>query len=244
MRVVHDPAELPPGRRAAVVDDFDGVHARHRELLAAARASGRPTVLAVVVDDPGARGLLTTIERRLELLADAGADEALVVAARPAPEALAALNAVELASDDSGSAGEEARAHVAAGRVREAAELLGRPVEVEGTVVGGEARGATLGFPTANLDPDPRLLVPARGIYAGAARGHRAAVSVGTNPHYGGRELRIEAFLLDFEGSLYGERLVVELWDRLREERAFPTEADLVAQIARDVEATRAAERP
>ena len=67
---------------------------------------------------------------------------------------------------------------------------------------------------------------------------------MGVNPHYGGGERRIEPHLLDFEGDLYGRRLVVELWARLRDERAFASETDLVAQIARDVEATRAADRP
>ncbi len=122
--------------------------------------------------------------------------------------------------------------------------LLGRPAEVDGTVVSGDARGGTLGFPTANLRTDPALLVPAFGIYAGAAGEHRAAISIGVNPHYGGAERRIEAYLLDFEGDLYGKRLVVELWERLRDERAFESEADLVAQIAADVAATRAAARP
>ena len=74
--------------------------------------------------------------------------------------------------------------------------------------------------------------------------GHRAAASIGTNPHYGGSERRIEAFLLDFEGDLYGERLIVELWSRLRDERAFESEQELVAQITSDVEQTRTAERP
>ena len=133
---------------------------------------------------------------------------------------------------------------VRAGDVDLAARLLGRPAEVEGMVVAGDARGGTLGFPTANLRLDPQLLVPAYGIYAGAAGGRRAAVSIGTNPHYGGDERRIEAFLLDFEGDLYGERLVVELWQRLRDEGAFESEAELVAQIARDVDAARAADRP
>ena len=125
-----------------------------------------------------------------------------------------------------------------------AAELLGRPLEVDGTVVSGDRRGKTLGFPTANLRVDPHLLVPGFGIYAGAADGKRAAISIGVNPHYGGTERRIEAYLLDWEGDLYGDRLVVELWRRLRDERAFESEADLVAQIARDVEETRAATRP
>jgi riboflavin kinase/FMN adenylyltransferase len=122
--------------------------------------------------------------------------------------------------------------------------MLGRPAEVEGTVVAGDARGGTLGFPTANLAVPPELLVPAFGIYGGAVGEQRAAISIGVNPHYGGRERRVEAYLLDFADDLYGQRLVVELWTRLRDERAFESEADLVAQIARDVEATRAAVRP
>jgi riboflavin kinase / FMN adenylyltransferase len=130
------------------------------------------------------------------------------------------------------------------GGVEGAARLLGRPAEVEGTVVLGDQRGGTLGFPTANLDVPAELLVPAYGIYAGAALGHRAAVSIGVNPHYGGSERRIEPYLLDFDGELYGRRLVVELWRRLRDERAFADENELIAQIAQDVEETRAAVRP
>ncbi len=130
------------------------------------------------------------------------------------------------------------------GDVAGAARMLGRPPELDGVVVAGDQRGGTLGFPTANLALDPYLLVPRHGIYAGATLGHRAAISVGTNPHYGGEELRIEPYLLDFEGDLYGERLVVELWERLRDEQAFPSEEALVAQIADDVERTRAAVRP
>jgi riboflavin kinase / FMN adenylyltransferase len=133
---------------------------------------------------------------------------------------------------------------VRAGEVERAAKLLGRPVEVEGTVVTGDARGGTLGFPTANLRLEPDLLVPAYGIYAGAADGHRAAISIGTNPHYGGEERRVEAHLLDFEGDLYGRRLILELWRRLREEQSFASEEELVAQIGRDVEETRSAEAP
>jgi riboflavin kinase/FMN adenylyltransferase len=136
------------------------------------------------------------------------------------------------------------RTLVAAGDVRGAAVKLSRPVEVEGIVVSGDARGGTLGFPTANLRAERTLLVPAFGIYAGEALGHRAAVSIGVNPHYGGAERRIEAFLLDFTGDLYGQRVVVELWERLRDEAVFASEQELVAQIARDVAATRAASRP
>jgi riboflavin kinase/FMN adenylyltransferase len=111
-------------------------------------------------------------------------------------------------------------------------------------VVAGDARGGTLGFPTANLSVDAQLLVPGYGIYAGAAAGHRAAVSIGTNPHYGGQERRIEAFLLDFAGDLYGRRVVLEIWKRLREERVFESEAALIEQISADVEEAKRAERP
>ena len=131
-----------------------------------------------------------------------------------------------------------------AGEIEAAARLLGRPIEVDGTVVPGEQRGGTLGFPTANLRVETDLLVPAFGIYAGAVGDRRAAVSIGVNPHYGGTERRIEAYLLDWSGDLYGDRLVVELWRRLRDERAFGSEAELVEQIARDVEETRSATRP
>jgi riboflavin kinase/FMN adenylyltransferase len=130
------------------------------------------------------------------------------------------------------------------GEMREAAALLGRPHELEGTVVSGDQRGGTLGFPTANLAVDPHLLVPAYGIYAGAALDGRAAISIGVNPHYGGSERRIEAFLLDFEGDLYGKELGVELWERLRDERAFGSEEELIRQIALDVEAARSSIRP
>ena len=138
----------------------------------------------------------------------------------------------------------EIRRLVHEGDLAAAAAQLGRPFELDGTVVPGDQRGGTLGYPTANLALDPSLLVPRYGIYAGSARGHRAAVSIGTNPHYGGSERRIEPYLLDFEGDLYGQRLVLELWEWLREEEVFAGEAELIAQIARDVERTRAANRP
>jgi riboflavin kinase/FMN adenylyltransferase len=130
------------------------------------------------------------------------------------------------------------------GDVGEAAALLGRPFELDGVVVAGDQRGGTLGYPTANLALEPRLACPSYGIYAGSALGHPAAISIGTNPHYGGLERRIEPFLLDFEGDLYGKRLIVEVWERLRDEGVFASEEELIAQIGRDVEATRAATRP
>ena len=136
------------------------------------------------------------------------------------------------------------REAVRSSNVTGAAELLGRPFELDGIVVAGDQRGGTLGYPTANIAMDPGLVCPSYGIYAGWALDHRAAVSIGTNPHYGGTERRIEPFLLDFEGDLYGKRLVVEVWQRLRDERVFESEQALIDQIALDVAATREATRP
>src|SRR4029450_7578040 len=102
---------------------------------------------------------------------------------------------------------------LAAGRMGEAAALLGRPHELEGTVGSGDQRGGTLGFPTATLAVDPHLLVPAYGIYAGAALGGRAAISIGVNPHYGGSGGRIGAFLVGVGGGRSGKELRIELWE-------------------------------
>ena len=161
---------------------------------------------------------------------------------------LAALRALGLETREvplvEGISSSRIRAFAHAGEPNEAAKLLGRPLELDGTVVWGDQRGGTLGFPTANLQLEADLLVPGFGIYAGAVGDLRAAISVGVNPHYGGTERRVEAYLLDWEGDLYGDRLVVEVWERLRDERAFENEAALIAQIAADVEQTRAATRP
>ena len=131
-----------------------------------------------------------------------------------------------------------------AGDVTTAARLLGRPTEVEGIVVHGDHRGRLLGFPTANLETPSDVLVPKLGIYAGATLGHRAAVSIGTNPTYGGTERRAEAHLLDFDDDLYGRRLVVELWEHLRDEAKFSSEAELVEAIAADCARTRQTKSP
>jgi riboflavin kinase/FMN adenylyltransferase len=288
VKVVRELAGLEAAERAVAIGTFDGVHRGHRRVLEAARnAPGLRS--SVVTFDPHPRAvlgnqveLLTTLERRLELLAELGLDETVVVefttelAATPpdvfAHELLRPLGAKRIVAGADFRFGRQRTGDLAlleslglevervpllegvsssairdalrSGEVAAAAELLGRPPEVEGVVVSGDARGGTLGFPTANLRPEPDLLVPAFGIYAGAAAGHRAAVSIGTNPHYGGHERRIEVFLLEFEGDLYGQRLVVELWQRLRDEQAFGSEEELIAQIGRDVEATRAARRP
>jgi riboflavin kinase / FMN adenylyltransferase len=287
VKVVRDPAAFDARSRAVALGTFDGVHRGHRRVLDAAVAAGRtPTV---VTFDPHPRvalgygvELLTSLERRLELLAEARIAEALVVdfdlaVAQLGPEEFVERVLFPIGADvvvagtnfrfGRGRSGDlellrrlglDARAVplvegvsstrirdlLRAGEVERAAQLLGRPAEVEGTVVAGDARGGTLGFPTANLRPESGLLVPGFGIYAGAADGHRAAISIGTNPHYGGDERRIEAFLLDFDGDLYGRTLRLQLWERLRDELAFESEDQLVAQIGRDVEATRRAQPP
>lgn len=133
---------------------------------------------------------------------------------------------------------------VHAGEIERAATLLGRPHEVEGIVVHGDGRGRALGFPTANLDVPAGLLVPPDGVYAGWTRGRKAAVSIGTNPHFDGVERRVEAHLLDFDDDLYDQRLVVELWSWVREQRRFDSLDELVGAIGADVERTRESERP
>ena len=287
MNVAHRPEELLADECVAAIGSFDGVHRGHRRVLETARAAGTPVTVVTFWPHPrlvlGNRvDLLSTLERRIELLEEAGVDEVLVVeftpelaAREPAEFAESLLRQIgakvivvgesfrfgraaagdpallrELGFDVrtvatlEGVSSTNVRNLLRDGDVESAARLLGRPPELEGTVVLGDQRGGTLGYPTANLSVPTDLLVPAYGIYAGAALGHRAAISIGVNPHYGGDERRIEPHLLDFEGDLYGRRLVVELWRRLRDERAFSSEAELVAQITRDVEETRAVERP
>ena len=287
MNVAHRPEELLADECVAAIGSFDGVHRGHRRVLETARAAGTPVTVVTFWPHPrlvlGNRvDLLSTLERRIELLEEVGIDEVLIVEFTPelaarepaefADSVLRQIGAKVIVVGESfrfgrAAAGDPAllrelgfdvrtvatlegvsstnvRSLLREGDVASAARLLGRPPELEGTVVLGDQRGGTLGYPTANLSVPADLLVPAYGIYAGAALGHRAAISIGVNPHYGGDERRIEPHLLDFEGDLYGRRLVVELWRRLRDERAFSSEAELVAQITRDVEETRAVERP
>lgn len=287
MNVARTPSELERCPRAVAIGTFDGVHLGHRAVVRAAVDAGlRPTV---VTFDPHPRSvlgnhveLLSTPERRLELLGRDGVEDVLVVEFTPeiaglTPEEFARRYLVEIGAEVvvagtgfrfgrqragdldllrrigldarqvplvEGVSSTRIRQLAHSGDVVGAARLLGRPLEVDGVVVSGDQRGGTLGFPTANLRVGPDLLVPGFGIYAGAAGDRRAAISIGVNPHYGGSERRVEAYLLDWTGDLYGERLVLELWQRLRDERAFGSEAELVDQIARDVKATRAARAP
>jgi riboflavin kinase/FMN adenylyltransferase len=287
VKVVHTPTELEPAERAVAIGTFDGVHRGHRAAIEAAIETGLRST--VVTFDPHPRRVLgydvelvSTLERRVELIGEIGPDELLVLEFTSqlsllepeefVQEVLEPLGTRVVVAAETFRFGKGRRGNVellrrlglevrpvpvvegaSSSRVRDllragdvvgAAALLGRPPEIEGLVVAGDQRGGTLGFPTANIAVDPGLLVPAHGIYAGSALGHRAAASIGVNPHYGGSERRIEAFLLGFAGDLYGRHLRLELWQRLRDERAFASEQELVRQIAADVEAAQAASRP
>jgi riboflavin kinase/FMN adenylyltransferase len=288
------------------IGNFDGVHRGHQALVAAAgeraRASGGEVVVLTFDPHPArffapplAPPMILPLERRLELLADAGAD---VVVIEPFDAAFAAIEAsafvTEVLRGDLGTqhvvvgydfnfghgrAGTPAllqelgralgmgvppvraqgiicsstkvREFVLEGRVKGAHLLLGRPFEITGAVVRGAGRGRALGIPTANVQPEGELL-PRTGIYA--ARAFRldvpapepvalgpAALSVGTNPTFvpGGREVTVEAYVLDFDGDLYGARLRLELHERLRDERRFASTDELVAEIRNDVARTR-----
>jgi riboflavin kinase/FMN adenylyltransferase len=126
------------------------------------------------------------------------------------------------------------------GDVAAANELLGAPFQLEGVVIAGDGRGRSLGMPTANVTPAANLLVPARGIYAGQALDHPAAISIGVRPTFTENgALLVEAYLLDFEGDLYGKTLRVAFLERLRDELRFGSADELVAQMKRDVERTR-----
>lgn len=143
------------------------------------------------------------------------------------------------------------RGLIDAGEVTAAQELLGYPFRCDGVIVRGEQRGRKLGYPTANVDMAPDCAVAADGIYAGRGvrlddRGRAtgvvlgtAAVSVGTNPTFDGRKRTVEAFILDFDADLYGDRLGVEFGHRLRGMVRFDSIDDLVAQMALDVATTR-----
>jgi len=294
-----------PLRRAALtIGNFDGVHRGHQALVAtarglAARADG--DVVALTFDPHPARlfapdlapPLIVSMNRRAELLGEAGAD---VVVFEPFTREFAAIDAESFARDviardlaadhvvvgydftfGHGRHGDatllqelgtrlgfgvsvvrrvsvhgltcsstKIREFVLAGRVEGAQVLLGRPFELTGEVVRGAGRGRTIGFPTANLRVEADL-VPRVGIYAGRARlldatggaagaSPACAVSIGTNPTFaGGGAVHIEAYLLDFDGDLYGRRLRLEFAERLRDEQRFDSVDALVDQIRADV---------
>jgi riboflavin kinase/FMN adenylyltransferase len=293
MRITSLPDVEPRPRRVAV-GMFDGVHCGHREVI-----RGSDTVVtfdphpSAVVAPGGAPPLITTLERKAELIEAQGASELVIVpfdhefAERSAQAFLddvlvGALGATHVSVGENFRFGRRAQGDPAllqgdtrfetrvvelqevegevvssshirglllSGAVEEANRLLGDPFELAGPVVHGDARGRTLGFPTANLVPAEGYVCPGHGVYACRAGSEHgldaelsapAAVSIGVRPQFDtGRHSLIEAFLIDFDGDLYGERLTLEFVARLRGERRFPSVDALVEQMGRDVEVAR-----
>jgi riboflavin kinase/FMN adenylyltransferase len=289
----------PLHRPVVAIGNFDGVHRGHAFIFGEARrlaqlGGGEAAVLtfdphpAKVLAPAWAPPLITTLERKLELIAACGIDAAVV---QPFDRAFAShtpaqfldevlvggLGAAQvvvghdftfgahrsgtvetlradgrfavtvvppICVDDMVCSSTKVREFVLEGRVDGAAVLLGRPHEVEGEVVRGDGRGRTIGVPTANLKADTEL-IPKNGVYAGWAQvgGARfiAAINVGTNPTFvADRPVVVEAHLLDCDLDLYGQRLRLGFVERLRAEERFPSKEALVAQIANDVQRTRA----
>jgi riboflavin kinase/FMN adenylyltransferase len=285
------------------IGNFDGVHRGHqavvRGVAAAARQQGLDAVVTTfdphpmtVIHPDSAPLRLTSLDRRLALLADLGVDAALVLpftrdlshwdpgtfVRRVLVDALHArevhvgesfryghraagnvdtlrragelrgfaVTPVPLAGDTARWSSTYVRQCLAEGDTLAAAEALGRPHRVEGPVVEGDKRGRGMGYPTANLSLAPDVAIPADGVYAGwlvRADGTRlpAAVSIGTNPTFGGTQRRVEAYALDRDDlELYGEQVGVEFADRLRETVTFDGVPSLLDQMARDVDRARA----
>lgn len=155
------------------------------------------------------------------------------------------LDVVDLVSESGGQviSSSRVRALISDGDVVHASRLLGRPFEMRGMVVEGDGRGTEIGYPTANVRVQPRLLVPRDGVYVVRAMvdGHvyRSVLNIGVRPTFGGQERTIEAHLLDFEGDLMEKEIRLSFLGRLRDEKEFGGTDELVAQIAKDVEAAR-----
>ena len=275
----------PADGRSVAVGTFDGVHLGHREVIAGSDSvlTFDPHPVSVVAPQHTPK-LLTTPERKAELIASLGVEELIVIpfdtefAKRSADEFISdvlvgALGARQVAIGENFRFGHKAqgdprllsaderfqtvvhpllevdgeivssshiRGLVLAGEVGEANLLLGAPFQLSGEVVHGDERGRDLGFPTANLIPDEALVCPGHGVYACLADGRPAAVSIGVRPTFKtGRGELIEAYLLDFDGDLYGSEMRIEFLERLRGERRFGNAEALVEQMHRDVERTR-----
>ena len=290
MKVTSLPEVKPRPRRVAV-GTFDGVHLGHREVIRGADtvATFEPHPAAVVAPG-GAPRLLTTLERKIELIGELGVQELVVIpfdqefGTRSARSFIddvlvGALGAEHVSVGENFRFGHKAagddellrsdrrfqtrvvdllevdgevvssshiRGLVLGGAVEYADKLLGAPFTVTGEVVQGDKRGRTLGFPTANLVPAEGYVVPGHGVYACRARTpdglvHAAATNVGVRPMFvTGRGVLIEAYLVDFDGDLYGAPLRVEFLKRLRGEKRFESVEALVEQMVRDVEDARA----
>src|SRR5919106_750402 len=228
--------------RHLAVGEFDGVHAGHREVI-----RGSDSVMTfephprTVVAPQSAPKLLTTLEQKADLIAALGVDELIVIPfdgermSQTAQEFIdhelvGRLGAVQVSVGENFRFGHRARGDAT---LLAAQSAFG----TRGIVAHGDKRGRTLGFPTANLVPDPALAVPDHGIYACRAlvpgMGEwTAAVSIGVRPTFvTGRGLLVEAFLLDFEGDLYGRELRLQFVDRIRGEKRFDSVEALVEQM-------------
>ena len=132
------------------------------------------------------------------------------------------------------------RGLLAAGEVEAAARLLGRPFELSGRVVHGDQRGRSLGFPTANMQPAPQILIPGKGVYAVkvkvGSRYYNGLCNIGTNPTFVQGPLRVETHILDFDREIYGKPITTLFLGRLRAENTFGSAAELVAQMKRDLQ--------
>jgi riboflavin kinase/FMN adenylyltransferase len=150
---------------------------------------------------------------------------------------------VRAVSGGAGISSTRIRALISGGEVEEAAALLGRAYVLRGEVVVGDRRGRTIGFPTANVLPEPEAVVPAHGVYAGFVlvgdQSFAACTNVGVAPTFARAESRVEAYLLDFDGDLYGRTVDVGFTHRIRGEKKFSGIDELKSQIQSDVETAR-----
>lgn len=296
MKIHHELPLRVDGRPLVLaIGFFDGVHRGHREILRMLLRSRRPGYHAGVLtfeNHPAsflrpqqAPALITTLEERVDLLAQSGINELYLL---PFDERLAHLDArafletmlVErlqirnLVFGESfrfgaGREGDAALARevlaghgvtvtatphllegserVSSTRVRSAIEagdllaadtLLGEPYTLRGPVMLGEGRGHDLGFPTANVLPPPTKVLPKDGIYAviarHAGRDYRGLVSIGNKPTFGGSSKTVEAWLLDFHETIYGEELSLREFRFIREQRRFSDPESLIAQMKED----------
>ena len=298
------------GRTVITVGMYDGVHRGHQVLIGAAvsraQAMRRPCLLLTFdphpaeVIRPGSHpAILTSLDRKAELVAELGVDAMCVLPFTPefmrlSPETFThtvlveQLHAAQVVVGENFTYGHKAagnvqtltvegrrfgfavegiplaavdddavtisstyiRACVAAGDMASAGRALGRPHRVDGVVVRGDRRGRDMGYPTANVESPQFTAIPADGVYAGhlVTRDPRsgvsrerfpAAISVGSNPTFQGSRRSVEAFVLDYDGDLYGEHVGVEFVERLRPMIAFPDVEALLEAMAKDVSDTR-----
>ncbi len=309
MEILHDQLDSLPSSMAvaATIGVFDGVHVGHQEVfrcvheVADRLGVGSAVVTfdshpAHVVRPQSAPRLLTTLEQKLELIAEQGIDYAYVIhfdelrAATPAEDFVEQVfskalhakavvvgedfhfgkgragNVVELTRlgemwgfevyplelirhrPDAGEpvSSTAIRRSLAGGDVSQAAAMLGRPYEVRGVVQHGDKRGASIGFPTANI-PVPTLMAwPTDGVYSGWLTrhdgvAHPCAINIGRRPtfHDDTDEVLLEAHLIDFDGDLYGEDVAISFVSFLRSERKFEGVDQLVAQLKTDIDDAR-----